>query len=246
MDSSSVMSKMQEWLARNGPLSEANVLEYFRESPFYNPSCGYETLRLQGRAATPELLEKFAGPVYTVLRGPASTPPVFVVRESIREREGDRDTRPCAYYAVVDATITRAPTLLALLAASLRKCVHYTAQAFDSLRDAAAVDPVHGRVWDPADIRDPAPPTPAVLAELAAAAPAAPAAAPAAVREPPPPPPLPLEQVLAPQDLDATVEKMLSVIDQVCCVPFLTSFCVLLLQCLTTWVLTTDCKGNEC
>ena len=213
MDSPELMNKLQTWLAQNGPLSEANVLEYFRQSPFYNIHCGYEALVSQGRAPTPEMLEKFAGPVYTVLGGPRSSPPVFVIRESIREREGDKDTRPCAYYAVVDATITRAPTLLALLAASLRKCIHFTAQAFDGLRDAVCVDPVQGRVWDPASIPDPAPPTPALLAELAAAAPADPA--PAAVHEPLPPPP-PLEQVLAPQDLDSTVCRMLEVINQVC------------------------------
>ena len=243
MDSSDVMNKLQTWLAQNGPLSEANVFDYFRASPFYNTHCGYEQLLSQGLAPTPERLEQFAGPVYTVLRGPPSTPPVFVICESVRARAGDAATRPCAYYAVVDATITRAPTLLALLAASLRKCIHYTAQAFDTLRDAVAVDPVHGRVWDPADIPDPVPPTPALLAELAAG-PAT--AGPAAVHEPPPPPPLPPEQALAPQELDSTVCKMLEMISQVRRCSLLAPF----LECVFMLFLgvapNADRKGNEC
>ena len=120
MDSSEVMNKLQTWLEHNSPLTEANVFDYFRESPFFDPYCGYGVLLNQGTQPTPELLEKFAGAVYAVLCGPPSAPPVFVVRESVRRREGDRDTHPRAYYAVVDATITRAPTLRALLAASLR------------------------------------------------------------------------------------------------------------------------------
>ena len=122
-----VMRRLNQWLSENGPLTAKNVLEYFRQSPFYDPSANYE---LTG--ATPQN--------------------VFVICE---KRVGpDRKEKETAYFSVVNDGIIPAPTLTNLVSVNVRKSLHYVSQAFQELSDAIRVDPVVGLIWDPADPED--------------------------------------------------------------------------------------------
>ena len=199
---------MQAWLAQNGPLSDATVLDYFRWCPYYDLKCVNEVLLSQQIEPTPEELSKRPGKSYErVGDARAGQPGVFVLREVTRD--SDLKARDAdAYYVVVDGAVTPAPTLRAAVSLALRRCLHHTAQAFDELASAVRVDPVAGLVWDPM------PDTTSSSDPIAAATAQDDVSSPTAVREQLPPPPLAVHQELTPEAMRTTVLSMLRKIDQ--------------------------------
>ncbi|KAL4519165.1 hypothetical protein Ndes2526A_g00265 [Nannochloris sp. 'desiccata'] len=118
------------WFQTYGLLSHLSALDYFAQSPFYDPTSNNQVARQRGLRL--EQLPQGAPGIEFILQD-AQPPHLFVVRKQFRSLAGVLS--PLAFYYILDGTIYQAPSLHAALSTRIDRCMWTVKSAFSLLRD---------------------------------------------------------------------------------------------------------------
>ncbi|KAH7624889.1 hypothetical protein Ndes2526B_g00260 [Nannochloris sp. 'desiccata'] len=118
------------WFQTYGLLSHLSALDYFAQSPFYDPTSNNQVARQRGLRL--EQLPQGAPGIEFILQD-AQPPHLFVVRKQFRSLAGVLS--PLAFYYILDGTIYQAPSLHAALSTRIDRCMWTVKSAFSFLRD---------------------------------------------------------------------------------------------------------------
>ncbi|KAG8747984.1 Mediator of RNA polymerase II transcription subunit 6 [Ceratobasidium sp. 414] len=152
-----------EWLNVLGPLTSANVLDYFAACQlFWDPECNNNILRMQsqhlGTSVNLDELKTMRGIEYAVVH--AEPPTLFVIHK--RERVSPTEVRPLEAYYVYKNTIHKAFDLYSLVSNRLLTAVNCLGDSLNLIRPfKPEFSPRTGYQWNiiddsPEDGEDPA------------------------------------------------------------------------------------------
>ncbi|KAG8702189.1 Mediator of RNA polymerase II transcription subunit 6 [Ceratobasidium sp. 394] len=124
-----------EWLNVLGPLTSANVLDYFAACQlFWDPECNNNILRMQsqhlGTSVNLDELKTMRGIEYAVVH--AEPPTLFVIHK--RERLSPTEVRPLEAYYVYKNTIHKAFDLYSLVSNRLLTAVNCLSDSLNLIR----------------------------------------------------------------------------------------------------------------
>ena len=125
------------WLHAFG-LNHLNVLEYFYNSPFYDPNSNNQNIRTQ--AIGVEFLKSMTGIQYILDEGISQDPSIFVIKKV--KRSNPHTTFLLALYYCADGIVYESPNLLELFRARTAKTSNYLCRAFDQLRGSVSTDQI--------------------------------------------------------------------------------------------------------
>ncbi|EME29637.1 Mediator of RNA polymerase II transcription subunit 6 [Galdieria sulphuraria] len=125
------LSWRDNWFLANFPLTQETVLDYFSGSPFYDPSCNNEQIRMQ--KLDPEVLYNLVGTEYMVTN---QQEPVFFVVEKVY-RYNREETKTLQVFYIIQGTVYQAPSLRSLLLSRLSESFFHISESFESLQQAS-------------------------------------------------------------------------------------------------------------
>ncbi|CEO95117.1 hypothetical protein PBRA_003883 [Plasmodiophora brassicae] len=120
---------LQAW-----PLNRSTLLDYFKQSCFYDPSCNNELISLQ-RTLDPSYIKTMTGVEYEVDNSSpmaSKTPAYFLIRK--QERHSETSVTVLALYYVVGTgpqwgTVYQMPTIYSVLACNFASTSFYVSEA---------------------------------------------------------------------------------------------------------------------
>lgn len=122
-----------------GALTTTSVMEYFAQSPFYDPTSNNAVLRMQTQFSMDpgsgvneaEELKRFVGVEFAVTH--SDPPSLFVIEK--RDRLGPSETRAIACYYVLNNSIYQAPDLYSVLSNRLLSSLFYMQSSLATARE---------------------------------------------------------------------------------------------------------------
>ena len=128
------------WLKTFG-VFRGNVLEYFYESPFFDPSSNNQLIRTQGVA--PEHMVSMTGMEYVLDELNMCEPHLYVIKK--QRRESPRKAELLEVYYVIDGIIYQSPDLLQLCRSRISKAAFYLGSSFSELQGTTSYTSKQGR-----------------------------------------------------------------------------------------------------
>ncbi|KAK9102917.1 hypothetical protein Sjap_020171 [Stephania japonica] len=129
VDMTGICFRDQVWL-HSFPLDRNLVFDYFAMSPFYDPTCNNEHLRLRSiHPLDHSHLSKMSGIEYALSE--VVEPHLFVFRK--QKRDAPDKVTPMLTYYVLDGSIYQSPQLSSVFAARIARALHHISNAFDTL-----------------------------------------------------------------------------------------------------------------
>ncbi|GAB2225660.1 hypothetical protein Droror1_Dr00006462 [Drosera rotundifolia] len=126
-DMTGICFRDQLWL-NTYPLDRNLVFDYFALSPFYDPTCNNEQLRMNNIHPLDEgHLSKMMGTEYILSE--VMEPNLFVIRKQKRDPEKTIPAAMLTYY-VLDGSIYQAPQLSNVFASRIGRSLYYISNAF--------------------------------------------------------------------------------------------------------------------
>ncbi|KII93367.1 hypothetical protein PLICRDRAFT_171132 [Plicaturopsis crispa FD-325 SS-3] len=139
-----------EWIQANGPLTTANVFDYFATSMFYDKQSNNQVLRMQTmHTGMPieneaEELKRFTGIEFALVQ--AQPPSLFIIHK--RERLSPDEVRPLAAYFIISNRIYQSPDLYTVISNRLLTTLYSLQSSLDILRSHRPdYTPRTGFVW---------------------------------------------------------------------------------------------------
>ena len=125
------------WLQAFG-LCPENVLDYFATSPFYDPSCLNEVIKMQARfnQLAPVSSAGMTGTEFSLFYSRAD---LYIIRKALIPKN-----ETLALYYIVNGSIYACPDLGRLVGNHLMAACHFTTKAFDAMTDSLVFHPVTG------------------------------------------------------------------------------------------------------
>ncbi|KAK9894389.1 MED6-domain-containing protein, partial [Cystobasidium minutum MCA 4210] len=122
-----------------GALTPQSVLDYFAQSPFYDPTSNNAVLRMQTQYSVAagtafneaEELKRFVGIEFAVTY--SEPPDLFIIEK--RDRKSPTEAHPVAAYYVLHNSIYQAPDLYSVLSNRLLSSLFYLRTSLSSARD---------------------------------------------------------------------------------------------------------------
>lgn len=139
-DLTSVQWRSVEWVMAFGALTPQTVLDYFAQSPFYDPTSNNAVLRMQTQysfaagaafANESEELRRFVGIEFAVTY--SEPPDLFIIEK--RDRKSPHEAHPVAAYYVLHNSIYQAPDLYSVLSNRLLSSLFYMRTSLSSARE---------------------------------------------------------------------------------------------------------------
>ncbi|KAG0296942.1 Mediator of RNA polymerase II transcription subunit 6 [Linnemannia gamsii] len=174
--------RFHEWIMGVGGLNPDNVLDYFAQSPFWDPSCNNAIIRMQTQfnnlGEMTQKLRDQTGLEFALIH--ERYPTLFIIQK--QERKGPDYVLPMDIYYVLNGSIYMNPDVQTLLSNRVLGSLFYVESAFNEARTMTEFHPSTGYHWKaPAEITSAAAgsSTPAIpgLAAITAPGSAAPAKA---------------------------------------------------------------------
>jgi mediator of RNA polymerase II transcription subunit 6 len=128
------------WLKTFG-VFRGNVLEYFYESPFFDPTSNNQLIRTQGVA--PEHMKGMVGMEYVLDELNMCEPHLYVIKK--QHRESPRKSELLEIYYVIDGIIYQSPDLLQLFRSRISKASYYLGTSFSELQGTTSYTSKQGR-----------------------------------------------------------------------------------------------------
>ncbi|GJQ11393.1 hypothetical protein GpartN1_g3184.t1 [Galdieria partita] len=125
------LSWRDNWFLANFPLTSDTVLDYFSGSPFYDPSCNNEQIRMQG--LDPSVLYNMVGTEYVVTN---QQEPVFFIVEKVH-RYNKEETKTLQIFYILEGTVYQSPSLRSLLLSRLSESFFHISGSFESLQQSS-------------------------------------------------------------------------------------------------------------
>ncbi|KAK1860039.1 hypothetical protein I4F81_002631 [Pyropia yezoensis] len=122
-------------------LNATTALDYFSLSPFYDPTCNNELVKMQ-RLDPATILPTMTGVEYAVEPVPADREParIYIVHKVYRSGPGAGDVTPLATFYIDAGGIYQAPSVAGVLGCVLRSSLDAVTRAWASVHAAAAVE----------------------------------------------------------------------------------------------------------
>ncbi|KAG9066959.1 Mediator of RNA polymerase II transcription subunit 6 [Linnemannia hyalina] len=175
--------RFHEWIMGVGGLNPDNVLDYFAQSPFWDPSCNNAIIRMQTQfnnlGEMTQKLKEQRGLEFALIH--ERYPTLFIIQK--QERKGPDWVLPMDIYYVLNGSIYMNPDVQTLLSNRILGSLFYVESAFNEARTMTDFHPSTGYHWKaPAESTSTTAPgasTPAIpgLAAITAPGAAAPAKA---------------------------------------------------------------------
>lgn len=123
------------------PLNESNIIEYFSTSPFYDPSCNNEVLKMQSQYSGNKITQEVntLKGLYFILDYKNEENTLFVIRKSINE--GDKHVNLNFYY-VIFGHIYEAPTNISLFQSKTTEIFWQLNKLIDGMIEDLSFDPL--------------------------------------------------------------------------------------------------------
>ncbi|KAJ1962308.1 Mediator of RNA polymerase II transcription subunit 6 [Dispira parvispora] len=136
-----------EWLVAHGGLRPDNVLDYFSESPFWDPTSNNAVLKMQTQfnelQAAQLDLKQMTGLEFAVVH--ERLPSLFVIRK--QRRRSPTEVTPLATYYILNGNIYQSPDLYSVVSNRLLISLHQLTQAFHETRQYVKFHPMAGYTW---------------------------------------------------------------------------------------------------
>ncbi|KAI8805282.1 MED6 mediator sub complex component-domain-containing protein [Cladochytrium replicatum] len=131
-------------------LHEANVIDYFALSQFYDKSCLNEQIRMQARfnELQAHQLDRrgMTGIEYEVMQEYLpQQPKLFVIRKQYRYTKDKTET--LATYYIVDGTIYQSPDVFTMVSNRILTSLYFVQKAFHETLEEVRFYPSHGYTW---------------------------------------------------------------------------------------------------
>lgn len=142
-DLTGVRWKDPQWL-QHFPLNSLSALDYFSLSQFYDRACNNEQVKMQ--RLDPALMSTMEGVEYK-LEPSAQDANVFVITKLRRSQPDLSRPSTVTVYYVIEGEVFQAPHATTVLANRVSQMMHLMQKSFDSLRQAAEIDPRGAYRW---------------------------------------------------------------------------------------------------
>ncbi|KAI1315943.1 Mediator of RNA polymerase II transcription subunit 6 [Mortierella claussenii] len=139
--------RFHEWIIGVGGLNPDNVLDYFAQSPFWDPECNNAVLRMQTQfnnlGEMKQRLSEMTGVEFALVH--ERYPTLFVIQK--QRRRSPQQVTPMAIYYVLQGSIYQCPDLSTLLSNRILGSLHHVESAFNEARVMTEFHPSTGYHW---------------------------------------------------------------------------------------------------
>ncbi|KAJ2037611.1 Mediator of RNA polymerase II transcription subunit 6 [Coemansia sp. RSA 2337] len=139
--------RSDQWLFQFGGLRPDNVLEYFSQSPFWDPSSNNAVLKMQTQFNDLQHssydLKSMVGIEFAVTH---QEPPALFIITKFR-RSSPTKLVPITVYYITDGNAYEAPTLYSIVSTRMLSSIKKVEEAFDIARSHAEFHPSTGYSW---------------------------------------------------------------------------------------------------
>ncbi|KAJ2006626.1 Mediator of RNA polymerase II transcription subunit 6 [Coemansia thaxteri] len=139
--------RSDQWLFQFGELRPDNVLEYFSQSPFWDPSSNNAVLKMQTQFNDLQHsfydLKSMVGIEFAVTH---QEPPTLFIITKFR-RSSPTKVVPVSVYYINDGNAYEAPTLYSIVSSRMLSSIKKVEEAFDLARSHAEFHPSTGYSW---------------------------------------------------------------------------------------------------
>ncbi|KAG0318706.1 Mediator of RNA polymerase II transcription subunit 6 [Dissophora globulifera] len=139
--------RFHEWIMGVGGLNPDNVLDYFAQSPFWDPECNNAVLRMQTQfnnlGEMKQRLSEMTGVEFALVH--ERYPTLFVIQK--QRRRSPQEVKPMAIYYVLQGSIYQCPDLQTLLSNRILGSLHHVESAFNEARVMTEFHPSTGYHW---------------------------------------------------------------------------------------------------
>ncbi|KAF9934315.1 Mediator of RNA polymerase II transcription subunit 6 [Linnemannia zychae] len=139
--------RFHEWIMGVGGLTPDNVLDYFAQSPFWDPSCNNAIIRMQTQfnnlGEMTQKLRDQTGVEFALVH--ERYPTLFIIRK--QERKGPDYVIPMDVYYVLNGSIYMNPDVQTLISNRILGSLFYVESAFNEARTMAEFHPSTGYHW---------------------------------------------------------------------------------------------------
>ncbi|KAF9155206.1 Mediator of RNA polymerase II transcription subunit 6 [Linnemannia schmuckeri] len=145
--------RFHEWIMGVGGLNPDNVLDYFAQSPFWDPTCNNAVIRMQTQfnnlGEMTQKLKEQRGLEFALIH--ERYPTLFIIQK--QERKGPDWVLPMDIYYVLNGSIYMNPDVQTLLSNRVLGSLFYVESAFNEARTMTEFHPSTGYHWKaPAEI----------------------------------------------------------------------------------------------
>ncbi|KAJ2740206.1 Mediator of RNA polymerase II transcription subunit 6 [Coemansia sp. BCRC 34301] len=139
--------RSDQWLFQFGGLRPDNVLEYFSQSPFWDPSSNNAVLKMQTQFNDLQHssydLKTMVGIEFAVTH--QEPPSLFIITKF--RRSSPTKVAPMTVYYITDGNAYEAPTLYSIVSTRMLSSIKKVEEAFDIARSHAVFHPSTGYMW---------------------------------------------------------------------------------------------------
>ncbi|OAQ35132.1 MED6-domain-containing protein [Linnemannia elongata AG-77] len=139
--------RFHEWIMGVGGLNPDNVLDYFAQSPFWDPSCNNAIIRMQTQfnnlGEMTQKLKEQRGLEFALIH--ERYPTLFIIQK--QERKGPDWVLPMDIYYVLNGSIYMNPDIQTLLSNRILGSLFYVESAFNEARTMTEFHPSTGYHW---------------------------------------------------------------------------------------------------
>ncbi|KAJ2157600.1 Mediator of RNA polymerase II transcription subunit 6 [Coemansia sp. RSA 552] len=139
--------RSDQWIAQFGGLRPGNVLEYFSESPFWDPTSNNAVLKMQTQFNELQHasydLKNMVGIEFAVTH---QEPPTLFVITKFR-RSSPTKVTPITVYYILDGNAYEAPSLYSIVSTRMLSSIKQMKDAFEVARSHAEFHPSTGYSW---------------------------------------------------------------------------------------------------
>ncbi|KAF9093555.1 Mediator of RNA polymerase II transcription subunit 6 [Mortierella sp. AD031] len=139
--------RFHEWIMGVGGLNPENVLDYFAQSPFWDPACNNAVIRMQTQfnnlGEMTEMLKDKTGVEFALIH--ERYPSLFIIQK--QERRSRDWVIPMIRYYVLQGSIYQCPDLQTLLSNRVLGSLHHVESAFNEARTMTEFHPSTGYHW---------------------------------------------------------------------------------------------------
>ncbi|KAG0319190.1 Mediator of RNA polymerase II transcription subunit 6 [Linnemannia gamsii] len=139
--------RFHEWIMGVGGLNPDNVLDYFAQSPFWDPSCNNAIIRMQTQfnnlGEMTQKLRDQTGLEFALIH--ERYPTLFIIQK--QERKGPDYVLPMDIYYVLNGSIYMNPDVQTLLSNRVLGSLFYVESAFNEARTMTEFHPSTGYHW---------------------------------------------------------------------------------------------------
>jgi len=138
-----------EWLLSHPEgLTLENVLDYFAESPFWDPQSNNEVLKMQTKFNSlpdqrPLDITKMTGIEFCVVR---AVPPSFFLIQK-RRRISEVEARPLATYFIIRGIVYQSPDLYTVIGNRIYTSLYHLHKVFNNIHEHVNFHPATGYIW---------------------------------------------------------------------------------------------------